>query len=112
MTNVAYAREDQFVDVSWSFHDLLVGSRVFLSSRWTMLKKVFGVGAVRRWFYLAAKPPHVGVGVDWLACPPHHHMTYNHQMRGHGLLPDGVLSCHCSGWWCLPGDVNPPGVDI
>jgi hypothetical protein len=33
------------------------------------LEKVLGVGAVRHWFYLAAKPPHVGVSVDRLASP-------------------------------------------
>jgi hypothetical protein len=37
-----------------------------------MLEKVLGVGAVRRWLYLAAKPPHVGVDADGLSCSLHH----------------------------------------
>jgi hypothetical protein len=74
-----------------------------------MLEKVFRIGVVRHWLYWAAKPPHVGVGVDGLACPLHHPMVCNCQMRGHGLLPGVVLSCRCSGRWHLPGDVKPPG---
>jgi hypothetical protein len=31
--------------------------------------EVLVVGALRRWLYLAAKPSHVGVDVDGLACP-------------------------------------------
>jgi hypothetical protein len=40
-----------------------------------MLEKVLGVGAVRRWLYLAAKPPHVGVDADGLSCSLHHPST-------------------------------------
>jgi hypothetical protein len=65
-----------------------------------MLEKVLGVGAVKHWFYLAAKPPHLGVSVDRLAC--------SRQTRGPGILPGGALSCCCSGWWRLPRDVNSP----
>jgi hypothetical protein len=72
-----------------------------------MLEKVLRVSAVRRWFYLAAKPPHVGVGVDGIACPLHRPTAYSRQTMGHGLLPGDVLSCRCSGWWSLPGDVKP-----
>jgi hypothetical protein len=82
MTIDAQTREGRFVEVDWGFHGVLVGSKVFLPSRWMMLKKVLGVGAVRCWFYLAAKPPHVGVGVDGLAFPLHHPMSYNRQTRG------------------------------
>jgi hypothetical protein len=32
-----------------------------------MLEKVLGVGVVRRWLYLAAKPSHTGVDVDGLS---------------------------------------------
>jgi hypothetical protein len=63
MTSVTQTREGQFVEVGWGFHDVLVGSRVFLPLRWTMLEKVLRVGAMRRWFYL----------------------TYNCQMREQGL---------------------------
>jgi hypothetical protein len=60
------------------------------------------------WLYLVAKPSHVGVDVDGLACPLHHPMTCSHQTRGHGLLPGTVLSCHCSGRWCLFGGCEAP----
>jgi hypothetical protein len=36
-----------------------------------MLEKVIGVGVVRRWLYLDAKPPQVGVDADGLSCPLH-----------------------------------------
>jgi hypothetical protein len=66
----------------------------------------------RRWFtsllYLDAKSSHVGVDVDRLACPLHHPMAYNCQMRGHGLLPSVVLSHHYSRRWHLSRDVKPP----
>jgi hypothetical protein len=32
MTSGAQTRESRFVEVGWDFHDVLVGSRVFLSS--------------------------------------------------------------------------------
>jgi hypothetical protein len=38
----------------------LWASGVFLALRWVMLEKLLGVGAVRRWLYLAAKA--IGVG--------------------------------------------------
>jgi hypothetical protein len=46
--------------------------------------------------YLAAKPFHVGVDMDELAYPLHWPTICSYQMRGHGLLPDAVLSCHYS----------------
>jgi hypothetical protein len=72
--------------------DILLGSHVFFTLRWTTLGKVLRVGAVRRYLYLAAKPVHVGVDVDELACPLHRHMACGHQTRGHGLLSGIVLS--------------------
>jgi hypothetical protein len=62
------------------------------------------------WLYLAAKPSHVGVDVDELACPLHHPTACSCQMRGQGLLRGTILSHHCSGRWRLSGDVNPPGL--
>jgi hypothetical protein len=62
------------------------------------------------WLYLAANPSRMWVNVDGLACPLHHPTTCCRQMRGQGLLPSVVLSHRCSGWWCLFGDVNPPGL--
>jgi hypothetical protein len=38
------------------------------------------------WLYLGAKPSHVGVDVDGLACPLHCPMACSRQMRGQGLL--------------------------
>jgi hypothetical protein len=109
MTSGTQTKVGQFVEVGWGIHGVLIGSRVFLPLRWTMLEKVLGVGAVRRWFYLTAKPPHVGVGVDGLACLLHRPTTCSYQMREHGLLSGVILSCRCSGRWCLPGDVKPLG---
>jgi hypothetical protein len=109
MTNGAQTREGWFTEVGWGFYGILVGSRVFLPSRWTMLEKVLGGSVVRCWFYLADKPLHVGVGVDGLAFPMHHPMTCSHQKRGQGLLPGIVLSYRCNGRCRLPGDVKPPG---
>jgi hypothetical protein len=37
------------------------------------------------WLYLSAKPSHVGVDVDGLACLLHHPMAYNRHMRGQVL---------------------------
>jgi hypothetical protein len=50
---------------------------------------------------LTTKPSHVGVNVDKLDCSLHSPMVYNCQMRGQGLLPGIILSCHSSGWWRL-----------
>jgi hypothetical protein len=61
---------------------------------------------------LTGKPSHAGIDVDGLAYPLHQPVAHSCQMRGHDLLPDIVLSCHCSGRWHLLGDVKPPGVDI
>jgi hypothetical protein len=36
-----------------------------------MLEIVLGDGVVRRWLYLAAKPPQVGIDADELSCPLH-----------------------------------------
>jgi hypothetical protein len=64
------------------------------------------------WLYLAAKLSHVGVDVDWLACPLHHPMAYSHQTREHSLLQGVVLSRHCSGRCHLSGDVKLPGLEF
>jgi hypothetical protein len=57
---------------------------------------------------MVAKPSHVGVNVDGLACPLHRPMTCNRQMRGQGHLPAIFLSRCCSGRWRRSGDVKPP----
>jgi hypothetical protein len=58
--------------------------------------------------YLAAKPYHVGVNVDGLACPLHHPTACNCQTRRQGFLYGVVLSHHHSGWWCLFGGCEAP----
>jgi hypothetical protein len=61
------------------------------------------------WLYLAAKPSHVeggGVDVDGLAYTQHRPTVHSCQMRGQGLLLGTILSCRCSGRWCLSGDVK------
>jgi hypothetical protein len=58
--------------------------------------------------YLTAMPSPVGVDVDGLAYPLHWPMVHSCQMRGQGLLPGAVLTCHCCGWWHLSRDVKPP----
>jgi hypothetical protein len=39
-------------------------------------------GSFIAWLYLVAKPSHVGVDVDGLAYPLHHHTVHNCQTRG------------------------------
>jgi hypothetical protein len=78
-----------------------------------MLEKVLGDIASWCWPYLVAKPSHVEVGVDGLACPLHHPMACNHQSRGQGFLSGIVWSYHAAvGGGALPGDMKPLGLDI
>jgi hypothetical protein len=42
---------------------------------------------------LTAKPSHVRIDVDGLACPLHRPTACSRQTRGYGLLSDAVLSC-------------------
>jgi hypothetical protein len=60
------------------------------------------------WLYLAAKPSHVGVDVDVLACPLHHPTACSRQTRGQGVLLRDVLSHRYSGQWCLSGGYEAP----
>jgi hypothetical protein len=46
--------------------------------------------------YLAAKLAHVRVDVDGLACPLHHPMVYDYQMRGQSFLSGAALSHHAT----------------
>jgi hypothetical protein len=75
-----------------------------------MLKKVVGVSVERRWLYLAAKPPHVGVDGDGLACPLKRPMTCSRQTSGQGLLPGVILSHRCSERWRLSEGCEAPGL--
>jgi hypothetical protein len=62
---------------------------------------------------LAAKSSHVGVDVDGLACPLHHPMTCNNQMRRWVFLSGAALSRRAAaGGGIFLGDAKPPGLDI
>jgi hypothetical protein len=71
------------------------------------------LGDVASWhqFYMAAKPSHVGVDLDGLACPLHRPTSYSCQTMGHGFLIGDVLSHHAVVGAFL-GDKKPPGLDI
>jgi hypothetical protein len=63
--------------------------------------------------YLAAKPSHVGVDVDRLACPLHCPMVCDHQTRGQSFLSGVALSHHAAaGGGPFPRGAKPPGLDI
>jgi hypothetical protein len=61
MTIGAQTSEGRFVEVSWGFHGILIGSRVLLPSRWTMLEKIPGDVASWCWPGLVAKSSHTGL---------------------------------------------------
>jgi hypothetical protein len=73
------------------------------------------LGDIVSWcrLYMAAKPSHVGVDVDRLTCPLHHHMAYSHQMRGQSF-PTGVALSHYAavGGGAFPGGGKTSGLDI
>jgi hypothetical protein len=63
--------------------------------------------------YLTAKPSHIGIDVDGLACPLHCPMVCNHQTRGHNFLSGAALSrCAAVGGGAFSGDVKLPGLNI
>jgi hypothetical protein len=71
---------------------------------------VLGDVASWRWLYLSAKPSHVWVNVDGLACPLYHPMAYSRQTRGQDFLSDVTLSQHAVvGDGTFPEDAKPPG---
>jgi hypothetical protein len=62
---------------------------------------------------LVAKPSHMELDMDGLACSLHHHMVYSHQRGGQNFLACAALSCHAAvGGVVFPRDVKPPGMDI
>jgi hypothetical protein len=74
---------------------------------------VLGDVAVWHWLYLIAKPPHVGVDVDRLACPLHRPTVCDHQTRGQSLQSGAALSHHATvGGGAFPGGVKSLGLDI
>jgi hypothetical protein len=56
MTSGAQTREGQFVEVNWGIYGVLIGSKVFLPSRWTMLKKVLTVRQNFSWAHDVTGP--------------------------------------------------------
>jgi hypothetical protein len=73
-----------------------------------MLETVLGDGSSRSRHYLAAKPSHMGVDVDGLACPLQRPVAYNRQTRGHGFLLGAALSHPVVvGGDAFPRDANP-----
>jgi hypothetical protein len=86
--------EGHFIDVGQGFLRVLLGSRAL---RWTMPEVVLGDVALWRRFYLAAKPSHVGGGldVDGVAYPLHRHTTCSHQSRGQSFLSGTCQALPC-----------------
>jgi hypothetical protein len=65
------------------------------------------------WSYLTAKPFHVGIDVDGLACPLHHPMVYDHQTRGQSFLLGAASSYRAIvGGGTFSRGVKPTGLDI
>jgi hypothetical protein len=64
------------------------------------------------WLYLAAKPVHMGVDVDELACPCN--VLRNATNRRGDRASCQAMSCPVAavGGGTSPGDVKPPGLDI
>jgi hypothetical protein len=73
-----------------------------------MLEEVVEDVASWCWLYLSTKPPHMGVDVDGLACPLHHHMACSHQTREQGFMSGTALSRQAAvGGGAFPWDVKP-----
>jgi hypothetical protein len=86
---------------------------------WILGAKVEGAqdGFWRRrcfaWLYMAAKPSHVGVDMDRLACPLHRSTVWGHQIRGQSFLSSAALSHRAIvGGGAFPKGVKPLAVDI
>jgi hypothetical protein len=72
-------------------------------------------GDIASWhqLYLVAKPFHVGVNMDGLACPLHYPTFCSYQTREQGFQLGDVLSHQVAvGGGPFPGDPKPPGLDI
>jgi hypothetical protein len=66
MANDAPDLGGRFIEAGHGFLDILLGSRAL---RWMLPETILGDVASWRQLYLTAKPSHVGVDVDGLACP-------------------------------------------
>jgi hypothetical protein len=63
--------------------------------------------------YLAAKPSHMGVDVDGLACSLHCLTVCDRQTKGYDFLSGVALSHHTAvGGGAFLGGAKPPGLDI
>jgi hypothetical protein len=78
-----------------------------------MLEMVLG-DVISLWrLYLVAKPSHMGIDVDGLACLLHHPTICNHQMRGHDFPSGAISSSHATvGDGAFLRDARPSGLDI
>jgi hypothetical protein len=81
MAKGARTIEGRFIEVTWGFHSVIVGSKVSLPLRWMMLEKIPRDIASWCWPCVVTKLSHMGVDVDGLACPLHRTMACNRQMR-------------------------------
>jgi hypothetical protein len=76
-----------------------------------MLGTVLGDIALWHRFYLAAKPSHVGVDVDGLACPLHCPMACSRQTMGQSFLSGAALSHRAAvGNYAFQGGCEAPGL--
>jgi hypothetical protein len=76
-----------------------------------MFEKVLGVDAERRWLYLAAKPPHMGVDADGLSFSLHCPSTCSRQGDIASYQTSSCPVTVVSGG-AFTGDVKPPGLDV
>jgi hypothetical protein len=93
----------------------MYGGFVSVFSEWGMTPSILGAevddswrGSFAKWFYLAAKPSHMGVGSMWMGWPALcTGLRLVTARRGDmSYLPGVVLSCRYSRRWCLSGDVK------
>jgi hypothetical protein len=110
MASGALDKVRRFVEVGGCFPDILLGSREL---RWTMPGTVLGDAIMLHQRYLAAKPSHVGVDVDRLACLLHRPTTCSHHTWGQSFLSGASWSHHAAvDGGTFMGGARPPGQDI
>jgi hypothetical protein len=78
-----------------------------------MLEKISRDVASWCWPCLVAKPSHMGVDVDGVACPLYYPMACSRQTRGQGFLPGAVLSRRATvDNGALLGHASQPDLDV
>jgi hypothetical protein len=97
---------------SRQFQSLLLTSQVFFQLPGTLGVEVdvaqddSGRGCFAKRLYMVAKPSHVGVDVDGLACLCFGLRLIAARLGDKAYLPGAALSCRCSRRWCLLEDVK------